>query len=84
MPLTLHLKTPAQVVVMEVEGRGVGGRGEDWRRRLFGGLGKIDVQDVMDATRLYAHWNLTWIVRLISIEINLPSFDIHCLMKIGP
>ena len=33
------------VVVLEVDGRGAGGRGEDWMRELVGKVGVVDVDD---------------------------------------
>ena len=34
-----------EMVVMEVDGRGSGGRGEEWRRMLVGHVGDLDVED---------------------------------------
>ncbi len=40
-----------KVVVAEVDGRGSWGQGEDWSNVLQGGLGKLDIQDQLQAIR---------------------------------
>ena len=37
------------IVVLEVDGRGAGGRGEDWMRMLVRQIGDGDVEDQMSA-----------------------------------
>ena len=38
-----------KMVVLEVDGRGAGGRGEDWRRMLVGHVGDVDVDDQIES-----------------------------------
>ena len=40
-----------KVVVLEVDGRGVQGRGEGWRRKLVGRMGEVDVEDHLEAVK---------------------------------
>ena len=37
------------IMVLEVDGRGAGGRGENWMRMLVRQLGDVDVDDRMSA-----------------------------------
>ena len=39
------------LIVMEVDGRGAGGKGENWRNLLVGSLGEIDIEDQLEAIR---------------------------------
>ena len=39
------------VVVLEVDGRGSQGRGEEWRNKLLGRLGEVDVEDQLEAVK---------------------------------
>ena len=39
------LASGLQIAVLEVDGRGTRGRGEDWANKLFGHVGTIDVDD---------------------------------------
>ena len=39
------------LIVMEVDGRGAGGKGENWRNLLVGSLGEIDMEDQLEAIR---------------------------------
>ena len=39
------------IIVMEVDGRGAGGKGENWRNLLVGSLGEIDIEDQLEAIR---------------------------------
>ena len=39
------------IVVMEVDGRGAAGKGENWRNLLVGSLGEIDIEDQLEAIR---------------------------------
>ena len=45
LDFTTFLAGSMKVVVLEVDGRGAGGRGEDWRRMLVSHLGDVDVED---------------------------------------
>ena len=38
-----------RVVVLEVDGRGAGGEGEDWLRMLHMKVGEVDLEDQMTA-----------------------------------
>ena len=40
------------MVVLEVDGRGAGGRGEDWSKKLVGQVGVVDVEDQILALKL--------------------------------
>ena len=39
------LASGLQIAVLEVDGRGTRGRGEDWANKLFGHVGNVDVDD---------------------------------------
>ena len=39
------------VVVLEVDGRGVQGKGQEWRRRLLSWVGEVDVEDQLVAVK---------------------------------
>ena len=45
------LAATLNIVVIQVDGRGAAGRGEDWRNLLVGSLGEIDVEDQLEAIR---------------------------------
>ena len=45
MDFRIFLASGLGVVVLEVDGRGAGGRGEDWMRKLVGKVGVVDVDD---------------------------------------
>ena len=49
---TTFLVSGLNMVVLEVDGRGAGGRGEDWRRQLDGQIGVVDVEDQILALKL--------------------------------
>ena len=38
-----------ETVVLEVDGRGSEGRGEDWRRMLLSQVGDLDVEDQIES-----------------------------------
>ena len=40
-----------RMVVLEVDGRGTQGRGEEWSRGLVGRGGKVDVEDQLEAVK---------------------------------
>ena len=48
---TTFLAAGLGVVVLEVDGRGAGGRGEDWARKLVGQIGVVDVDDIILALK---------------------------------
>ena len=39
------------VVVLEVDGRGVQGKGEEWRKTLLRRVGEVDVEDQLEAVK---------------------------------
>ena len=39
------------IVVLEVDGRGSGGRGEEWYRMLVGHVGDLDVEDQIESLK---------------------------------
>ena len=45
------LASGLNVVVLEVDGRGAGGRGEEWRRQLDRKVGVADVEDLLVAIK---------------------------------
>ena len=49
MDFTTFLAGSLKMVVLEVDGRGSGGRGEDWMRMLERHLGDVDVEDQIEA-----------------------------------
>ena len=49
LDFTTFLASSMKIVVLEVDGRGAGGRGEDWKRMLERHVGGIDVEDQIDA-----------------------------------
>ena len=38
-----------KMVVLEVDGRGSGGQGEEWMRMLVGHVGDVDVEDQIES-----------------------------------
>ena len=40
-----------RLIVLEVDGRGSQGRGEEWKNKLMGRLGEVDVEDQLDAMK---------------------------------
>ena len=49
--LTMLLASRLGLVVLEVDGRGAQGRGEEWRNKLVGRLGEVDVEDQIEAVK---------------------------------
>lgn len=58
--LATFLSGSLKMAVLQVDGQGSQGRGEDWRRRLRGELGRIDVQDQLEALR-WVTTNMDWV-----------------------
>ena len=48
---TTYLASGLKIAVLEVDGRGAGGRGEDWVNKLFGNVGTVDVDDQIMALK---------------------------------
>ena len=46
------------MIVMEVDGRGAAGKGENWRKLLVGSLGEIDIEDQLEAIRYRGYLNV--------------------------
>ena len=49
MDFNTFLAGSMKMVVLEVDGRGSGGQGEEWRRMLVGHVGDVDVEDQIES-----------------------------------
>ena len=47
----LVIASRLRMVVLEVDGRGTQGRGEEWRTGLLGRVGEVDVEDQLEAVK---------------------------------
>lgn len=46
-----YLSSSKSVVVLYADGRGTGGRGQQWLNRVYKRLGSVEVDDTVTATR---------------------------------